>query len=257
MVNDCDKEWYNLDKPGVTHICLFSGGFDSTLILLRLIRNIRHGKIWIISISPNTNSEEKNEKEAKARKEILEYFKKKYPTETRDIMVSNIKMEMDNEGVNFSGGLAQPQFWASIVTPFIDTNAVVYLGYNKDDQGDIKLIQRLWQDMVDFTNYESCRKCDIEVIAPYKNFLKEDILKAMYDMDENLFDLCVCCESDKKEKYCTRCLSCREFKRSIMNVITTAKPMSFYDKRMAGFFNDKLKEWFHCSVNITYDDVSI
>lgn len=108
------------------HIVIWSGGYDSTLILDRLCAS-RDKTVWAFSLEWNMINDRKTHQEKKVRKRYKKYAKKKgYKFYHRTIKV----------GADMGApthGLPQALAWFCFVLPYLPQESKVYLGYHRGD----------------------------------------------------------------------------------------------------------------------------
>ena len=194
------------------HIMSFSGGFDSTLMLLNFLEEMtklpkkeRQDKVILVSVTHSSIGKVKNLKEHHAREKILSICKKKYP----DVDLDHIKVDISlNTTSTLKGntGLAQPMIWLSSIMPFMHEDDILYFGHVKDDAE--VLIQNSFNKIISgFTElqypYSSTSNHKIKIKCPLMHIHKYDVLYNLYKLDKEIFELCVTCESfDNSSKVC-------------------------------------------------------
>ena len=108
-------------------IVIWSGGYDSTLVLNTLCSENPKKSIWAYSIEWDMIDDLKTKKEKEARKNYLSYAKSKgYTLSHRTIC---IKADMGVEHHGYAQGLA----WLSFGIPYLPENVKLYFGYYNDD----------------------------------------------------------------------------------------------------------------------------
>ena len=115
----------NTDKA--IHVVVWSGGMDSTLVLDQVCSANPNRCIWAHTINWDMINDLKVKKEKEARRNYLNYAKKKgYDIAYRTI---SVKANMGAPDL----GLAQCLAWFSYVIPYLPKKSKLYLGYHSTD----------------------------------------------------------------------------------------------------------------------------
>lgn len=212
----------------MNHYVIFSGGFDSTLMLLQIIeenlKNLRNksDKLFIVTFT-GCQGKVKSDKEIQARKLILEYIKKKYDYEPTEIRINWDFNVYESENSPSMGqyvmGINQGIVWIGAISIFLeyDKENAIYIGYLKTDKAVLfmhELQQQLkWQCVL-------TRKFDTTLYAPLNEYRKEDIINELYDKHHDVIEYCITCESDTYEgRYCGECDPCNTFKTALYTLL--------------------------------------
>lgn len=241
------------------HVVIYSGGFDSTAVLMDVLNKVYYKTdeaVVILSVEGWFLTKRKMELEREARENVFDHFKKKYGKFWEDrVGYQLVSIDLLNEkvvpGMMYGGakGLYQPELWASIMAPFLRKDCTIYLGYVKDDQGDYNLIKDAWISATKLACFDD-KPHKIDVIIPFGGYLKEDVLMDLYINDKELIDICTCCELPRDdEKFCCSCNSCSEMIRSMINVIVKTNDIETID-----FFTKRLQDWFGVTFTLNFKD---
>ena len=204
---------------------LFSGGFDSTYLLLQLAKSGIPVDLHYVELK---NNSEKVRMEDAARKEIVKWFNKNYP----DFIKSMTSSCMHYQGV--SPTLAQPLLWMFGTIPYVhkETSSLL-VGYLKGDDASCRYqqIKATWDAVVglgaqvclsreqeDFSSnmMEFHFPRSVPLVAPLlEQFMnKVEVLTEFKKTAPDLYDLAVCCELGDQLPDCT-CPSCRTHREAI------------------------------------------
>jgi len=113
------------------HVVLWTGGMDSTLILLDLYRKLQNdiSNIYVLSFSCNRfGASSKVKFEDECRENII----KKYHLEKLNFI--NVKLDFNsNDFLGRSPGLIQQPIVLTISSIFVPDDSIIYAGYHKGD----------------------------------------------------------------------------------------------------------------------------
>lgn len=264
------------------HIVPFSGGFDSTSILLSLVKRLDEARnpsdkknsnndcftfeptrvdnddeIWVAELCHANTRIAKVNRERTARESILLYLNIKYPNVHIFRLQVNISVEEEKSNINGSrsnGGLSQPILWVSSLMPFLYDGDVVYFGYNSTDEMPNRLndLENLFKYASRIQGYRDYDKIKIKTPLIYDS--EDELLFDLFSEDEKLFNLCTSCESQNITNhmlgFCGNCIPCRHKKRSLFELMATN------DENMQNFAKEYLKKWFSidCQMSIIEDE---
>ena len=192
---------------------LFSGGYDSTLLLCDAVI-VEKTEVNVITIEPDF-SHDKVERERKARNEIIKVLREKYDAR---ITVSTIKIDISASHYVDSTYLTQPLFWLPAIFTLTkaDENNEVRIGYILGDQA-----------LTHTSDFEEMAKAvshfkdkELYITFPLKYYSKEEVLMRLYTEFTDIIDLCTSCEThytskDMKEGYCQRCNPCKHMIKAL------------------------------------------
>ena len=189
---------------------LWSGGFDSTLVLAqRAKHSSRENPVLAVSVKHQELGDDKWLLEQKAREKLLEVFKKRgYYVKHYIIEIKAHESGNPNNWLVSKRGesLYQPAWWLCYFLDFLKEGDKLYLGYHQSD-GFWVLNQHYIE-----TFQNACKlmgkKCELHF--PLKIWNKERIIREI--KKENLLNLCWTCETPKKEKPCNECESCNDLR---------------------------------------------
>ena len=232
------------------HILLFSGGYDSTLLLADMISKCNdEDEIVAITIRNNLTGESKNRREESAQHLILHELRKRYPKIRIVHEIIKVESEWQLYVRDTNRGLAQPLMWLCSVIPMIENRDIVYLGYLKDDDAGAYMshIKGLWENAMQIQDGKS-----IKLEMPFKCYTKMDVLKYLIRDYDYLFDLCTSCEglSYHETDVCGQCVPCTHLKCALIQLCVS----DIYSVReKAKEVLDK-KFGFKISVEVTTDN---
>lgn len=212
---------------------LFSGGFDSTYLISKILKEKIIDKeidIYLISVKSDFLGNKKI-REEKSRKELLLYWKNKY--NNYNIINQEISISIENLKIsNPSSGLYQPLFWIPSLLSCIKFNYYnkisLLFSYILNDQAlqFRKNIENIIYSYIDMMYIEKINlDYNINLIEDKKNFHimfplsltnKEDIIKELIENHREEFLLCTTCEDPYYENdFCGVCTPCRNLLRSL------------------------------------------
>lgn len=110
----------------VVHVVVWSGGYDSTLILDRLCSS-RDKNVWAFAVDWDMVDELKRKQEKTARERYREYAKTKGYTFSYQTVTVSADMSAGDLG------LPQALAWVNYVAPYLPERAKVYFGYHRGD----------------------------------------------------------------------------------------------------------------------------
>lgn len=191
------------DNDDYTHDVLFSGGFDSTLILLYLATMKK--KINVISVH-GTGVEYMNKKEEEARENILNKIKKDFDIEIEE---SNINIEVFS-GARKAGFFTQHLFTSAAMTCTSD-KSILYTGFIGDDTSTIRFNHL--QEMVSSINNFFLKENDTILCNPLFDFSKADVIYNLKYSFPEYYNLIWTCQSpiylDDEIRPCVHCPKCK------------------------------------------------
>ena len=125
---------YTLEK-GNRKIVLFSGGFDSTLVLARLVKETEdNSTVYAVTIDHNLTGTQKLRREYESQLLILRELRKQFPKVKIEHEVIHVESNWITGDSDNSRGLAQPILWLCNIIPLLEYKDTLYLGYNQNDQ---------------------------------------------------------------------------------------------------------------------------
>lgn len=235
-----------IDNSQKRKLVLFSGGFDSTLVLAKLVSEAKdHETICAVSINHSLTGVQKLRREYESQLLILRALRKKYPKIHVEHEVVNITSNWICGDTTNSRGLAQPILWLCNILPLLKDGDQIYVGYNLSDQAN------LHTDNINNLIYAACSIQEgkkVELLYPLKYYDKTEIIKSLIIDFDYLLDLCVSCESlvYEGEKVCGDCTPCTHLKQALMHLSLDARQYADVANRM-------LKELFGLNLSVTYD----
>lgn len=237
---------YTLEK-GNRKIVLFSGGFDSTLVLARLAKEAAdNSTVCAVTIDHNLTGTQKLRREYESQLLILRELRKQFPKIKIEQEVIHIESNWISGDSYNSRGLAQPILWLCNIIPLLEDNDTLYLGYNKDDQAI------LHETNINNLISAACQIQEGKVIYthwPLKYFAKTEVLKILIEEFPYLVDLCTSCEaiSYEGEKVCGECVPCTHLKEVLFNLTLNNNEVGEEAKQL-------LKDKFGIKVTVERDE---
>lgn len=230
-------------------ICLFSGGYDSTLLLANIVeecnKNPDEEEVLAITIKNNLTGEAKNRREESAQILILHELRNRFPKVKIEHEVIKIESEWKMFVGNPNRGLAQPLLWMTNVLPLIHEGDMVYMGYLKDDDvgAYIPHIKEFWNSALQIQDGKK-----VELVLPYKTYNKPTVLKCLLNDFDYLFDLCTSCEGlgYHSSEVCGMCIPCEHLKSALIQLCVNTNS-SIRQKAMI-----VLKDKFGFTINVTH-----
>lgn len=233
-------------EKGNRKIVLFSGGFDSTLTLARLVKEAEENTfICAVTIEHNLTGMQKLRREYESQLLILRELRKQFPKIKIDHEVIKVESNWISGDSYNSTGLAQPILWLCNIIPLLEKKDTLYLGYNKDDQAI------LHEKNIDDLISAACQIQEGKVIYthwPLKYLSKTEVLKALIEEFPYLVDFCTSCEAIRYEgeKVCGKCVPCTHLKEALFNISLDNNEVGEKAKEM-------LKSRFGIKVSVAYE----
>ena len=197
----------------VDNVVIWSGGADSTLIVVELATRLKEiGKeLYTLSITSVHLSVEKQLKEKESRDIILRELREK----GCDIRDETLQLNLATLSLSHGDGIPQALMWSMMCLPMMKNNSNIFLGYHKGDD--------FWYWSHDFeTTIQSAAKIvekSVQLCIPLAYKTKADIIK---DLDELSIRDYWFCESptvsdDTKPEIirCNTCLPCKTYDKAI------------------------------------------
>lgn len=226
-------------------VVLFSGGFDSTLVLANLVKNASDtDTIYAVTLEHNITGTQKLRREYESQLLILRELRKQFPKVKIEHERIAIESNWTVGDVSNSKGLAQPIFWICNLIPFLENNDAVYFGYNLVDQARVHL-----KDIEDLFNI-ACRFQDNKNIKPrfpISYLTKVDVLRELITYYPYLVDYCITCESINYDgtNVCGSCMPCTHLKEALFSLSLDNDTCGYKAREM-------LKERFYCTIDVSY-----
>lgn len=226
----------NLKEEKVGIYIPFSGGFDSTALILDIITQLDKDNIYdiyLISI-PLCFTRNKTLRENKAREDIISYINSMRLSDNISIQELSITMNyIENKHFYIrKNGMALQQIYSFISSLCIDLNRYdknyLLLSFICGDQicSFEKEIRNIVYNNLSILN--SCSSIDrimkcAKVIFPYKLTYKEQIIKFLIEYEKkykvSIIEYCSCCESiNKSIDNCGHCNPCKALKGALINL---------------------------------------
>jgi len=196
-------------------VLLFSGGYDSTAILVNLIQSGCRDITCVYIDIPNNKDKSKIEQYRckKILKQIKKSFKIKIPLKVYT------SMNLDSNDCHISFG--QPFLFITTLTPYLDENVdYIFMGFHRSSS-----IWNCYSQVEDaFKSLNAILRCrrynnmggysNIFLYNPYEFYDKSSILKYLKKY-KKIYKLCWTCENPtKKGKPCGKCIPCKKYKEA-------------------------------------------
>lgn len=231
---------------GNRKIVLFSGGFDSTLVLARLVKEAEDDSVvCAVTIEHSLTGMQKLRREYESQLLILRELRKQFPKIKIEHEVIKVESNWISGDSYNSRGLAQPILWLCNIIPLLEDKDTIYLGYNKDDQAI------LHETNINNLISAACQIQEGKIINthwPLKYFSKTEVLKTLIEEFPYLVDFCTSCEAIRYEgeKVCGECVPCTHLKEALFNLTLNNNEVGEKAKEM-------LKSRFGITVSVTYE----
>ena len=212
-----------------TFVVMFSGGADSTYLLLTLLDKVKNGilkkeQIILYYISHTNISKRKVKKEKEAISKILEKINVDYGIryEVNEINVEHIMLSTESYDVSYDGNV-QSVFWIANVFPFLPDNSLLSLGIISGDDAVISLhklehLVEILSSMYHIYDYQFLyeqKSKNVSLYTPLIYKKKECIYS--YLEDTGYLDLIWVCEMPTYDgEPCGLCKSCLSHKKAMM-----------------------------------------
>lgn len=194
----------------------WSGGLDSTALLIHAINDNNVNNIHTISFGLENNYEQ-IKAEKKSRKRIRKQLKKHYKKHYNSYFAKwTEKVYYNIPYINIRNKrnvIIQPLLWSSILPCLIDPDIIssdieIWMGYIQNDI--------FWHVKKEFEIIfqNACKLMNINVILKYplEWYHKEDIIKYYYLDYPDIFKLISSCERGKDWNFCN-CEKCEKMKK--------------------------------------------
>lgn len=244
---------------GTSHlpvVMLWSGGFDSTLMLTNMLDSCPERDIILVTVQAAITGLRKLQKEEDARKRILTYIHTHYsksvtkhikvinqvipvPEGDRDVAnckVPQVNRPYINEDIQAIG---QPIIWSCNVIPLLPLECVLQLGYISEDHSFIKRDSIV--NMIESAGKVSDKNIIVEF--PMQYYTKIRVIEDLMNKHPDLLNLCISCESLTSQKRCTTCTCCIDIMKSLA-------VLSFRDSK----YRELMEDWFEVTVSPVYKD---
>lgn len=203
-------------------ILAYSGGYDSTYTLIRLLEEAdADDEIVAVSLVHYTTGEAKLRREHESQIITIDKLRNKFKSRKLIHLEMSIYIPWNIGSAANNKGLAQPIFWISNIIPLIKNEDVVYLGYIQDDQAMTNLheIHQMWDAALAINGNKN-----VKLILPNQYLSKTEVLKYLIQNYPDIVDSCISCESwryDGRTTVCGTCEPCKHTKMALMNLIVT------------------------------------
>lgn len=221
-----------LDLPSERAVVLFSGGFDSTLVLADIVSAASDtDTIYAVSIQHNLTGVQKLRREYESQLLILRELRKRFPKIKIEHEVITVESNWISGDTSSSRGLAQPILWLCNLIPLLQQGDVIYVGYNKDDQAIIHL-DNITNLLKAACVIQENKKLSVEYPLKYRP--KVDVLRRILTDYPYLFDVCTSCESMlyAGENVCGSCTPCQHLKEALLLISLDANEQAEKAKEM-------------------------
>lgn len=197
------------------HYIFWSGGNDSTLLLYELLNRFPQENIIAISYQFPWLTEHKMESENNFREKFKNLMYTKGFTKWRHTTFRTDITNSKLTGVDsvIPKALYQPIAWLLAAPILIESNSIVYLGTNKND--DLTLYMNDLENL--FKLIANIMKKNMILSQPYQYLSKTDIIKKILEYD--LYDYTWHCELPVKMNIpCYKCKPCKDYISAIIDI---------------------------------------
>jgi 7-cyano-7-deazaguanine synthase in queuosine biosynthesis len=180
----------------MTKFVVWSGGFDSTLVLQRLCEmGTAQDRVCVISIILANHNTDNTPCEQKARKQLQKLFQK-------DGWFNFYEIIYDPARLSIMSNLPLQTLWFLLTLPFLKKNDNIYFGYIRGDD--------FWhykQDFLDLIEaYKKLNNLDFNVIFPLEWMEKCAVIR---ELKPKYRRYCWTCDSPTEEgRPCGKCHPC-------------------------------------------------
>ena len=214
--DDSIKACANDKMSELSHAVVWSGGLDSTLILIDLIK--RGVQPTVLTFTCDTfGGLHHQEFEKSARTEILKYIAKEYSYEIP--MADNISMNYSNIGIGHNvfgkdGGIVQQPYMLSMLSIFSPNNTCYHMGYHKGDD--------FWTYSYDIISAHKhllavTGNKNVELSFPLQHMTKADIIRKLQGYKFPI-ELCSYCYSPEYSGPCGSCAACETYRKAMQEI---------------------------------------
>lgn len=228
-------------------IVLFSGGYDSTLLLARLVCEARAGEtICAVSVEHNLTGMQKLRREYESQLLILRELRLQFPKIKIEHEVIKVESNWVSGDTGNSRGLAQPILWLCNTIPLLEDGDTIYFGYLQSDQAMLHELH-INNLLEAACSIQEGKK--INTHYPLKYFTKTDVLNTLINEFPYLVDFCTSCEGVRYEgeAVCGTCVPCTHLKEALLNISITNHTNAEKAKQM-------LKKLFNLKVTVEHAD---
>lgn len=257
-------------------VVMWSGGFDSTLLIAKLLREGR--KVMALTFVNEAQSREQRIKEESARDDLIPILKSLYPNGFEyystnvphtDVPVAYDKYtDYDESDVNESYQSpvlskqrnCQPVFWLgslAMYLPYIPNDSEIMFSYISSDH----TLEHIDHIKAAISNMANILDKNFVVKFPLRRYVKSSVLHELYDINPKLFEACVSCEypSFTYRKQCRICGCCIAVRNAIINLsddtsVPNTGPDSVWPKYLRNWFGLELVEATPQGDEINSDD---
>lgn len=187
------------------HCVIWSGGCDSTTLLLNLLydQDINNKDIIAYSVEHPCLGQNKIKHESEVRKSINALY---------NFVYYDVKVDCDLVRTN---GANQSAMWASYVTPLLPASCIMYFGYIRGDD--------FWHYRSDFEaailsihKLRHGKESDIKIEYPLEWWVKSDVLNAISTTYKMRWESLWWCEhAHPKDEPCGKCTPCLNMTKAI------------------------------------------
>jgi len=185
-------------KQNLTEIVLWSGGFDSTLVLHQLLEHYPNDHITAVSVINKDVAGDRLKQEKKAKIKLLK----------------RLGDRVDYKEINITSDLTaitwQMPIWLSHVLPYLKDGDHLSMGYLSSDGYSFFSARENFKKAFDATMVLQGKK-DTELVFPLEGWTKGNVIR---DLKKNrLLKDCWYCGKPKKGRPCGKCMKCVSVKR--------------------------------------------
>lgn len=224
---------------------LFSGGYDSTLLLNRLMKE--EDEVAIISIESSLLGSNKNKREKEARTRIINYLSSKYYNCKLDKLYLNIELSKIGRTGN---GLAQPLLWLPAMQLLVNDNYELNFSYICGDQATAHLDDFKNILKISYKFWHGNDQQPVEPKFPLLYYDKAMVINELYHEDKFLFENATSCENYDSEAFCGKCVPCSHLKNALIQLCCNDNKYEVSDDDKA-YYKQFLLDKFNVSFSYT------
>lgn len=232
-------------------VVLFSGGFDSTYLIFKLLSE--HREVVAITIKASMTGDFKLASEQasidKLKPMMEEYASQcdaqiSFSTLTVSALSENVtkSLSYDNARLDNSHAgnvICQPIFWLCNALPLIKDGSEILFSYIEGDRSISKL--SFMEQMIE--NAARIMDKHFKISYPLVGLNKSEILEELYFLCKDAIDICYSCEHIGLYR-CGKCKCCKSVRSALIELCLK----TYADDKIAHFWRSRLNEWYFVDV---------